>query len=94
MNIGYLIEAVVQNNSDEVKKLLNAGVNPNHYEDLAKLYPIHFAALYNALDVVPLLVKAGADATAKSSEGITAMEIAKQHNHLDMVQLLMKFKKH
>lgn len=88
MDIGHLIEAVIIDDTAEVKKILEAGVDPNQYEDHAQLRPIHFAALYNALNAVPLLVAAGADVSAESHEGVTALDIAKQHVYHEMVRLL------
>jgi uncharacterized protein len=89
MSIEHLIEATIRNDVKEVYKLLKAGVNPNDYEDEAELRPIHFAALYNALDVVSLLVGAGADIHVENLAGETALNIAQQHNHKEMAFLLM-----
>lgn len=90
MSLNHLIEAVIRDDTSEVRKLLESGVNPNAYDHETKLFPIHFAALYNALHVVPLLAKAGANIDIKSDEGITPLEIARQYDYKEMTSLLKK----
>jgi hypothetical protein len=44
----HLIEAVIADNPLEVQRLLDSGLDPNGWEDQAKVRPLHFAAHYNA----------------------------------------------
>lgn len=84
----HLIEAVIANDSSQVEKLLRQGANPNGYEDEAKVTPLHFAAQHNSKASAELLILAGADLHAQTSDGLTPLDIAKLHRHHEMVQLL------
>ena len=83
-----LLDAVIKNNVQNVEKLIEKGANPNCYEDKCGIRPLHFAAVYNATDVVFTLVKAGANTHAQTSDGYTPIEIAKQLNHTQMTAIL------
>ena len=60
-----LIQAVIENDVDSVNHLLNQGVDPNHCLDHAHVTPLHYAAQNNSLEVIPLLVEAGAKVFGK-----------------------------
>ena len=49
-----LFNAVIGNNFHTVKRLLENGADPNYFKDEAQIRPLHFAALYNFPDVIPL----------------------------------------
>lgn len=59
-----LLNAVIGNNFHTVKRLLENGADPNYFEDEAQIRPLHFAALYNFPNVIPLLIMAGDDLVA------------------------------
>lgn len=61
-----LIEAVKQNNMQEVKKLLSEGATVN-VKDSYKKTPLHYAAQNSNLNMVKLLVESGAEIDAKDS---------------------------
>jgi ankyrin repeat protein len=82
-----LIKAVIHKDSELVRALLSAGENPNHCLDAAKLTPLHFAAQHNALDIVPLLITAGANI----HDGQTPLDIAKILGHKEMIILLEEY---
>lgn len=87
-----LITATIENNIDEVKRLLELGVDPNIYLDDAKLTPLHFAAQNNAIEIAMLLLEAGADPFASTSpDDETALNIANLHQHQQMVSLLVSY---
>ncbi|KAJ3214839.1 hypothetical protein HDU67_001166 [Dinochytrium kinnereticum] len=52
--------------------------------------PLHWAALNGKLECVELFLNAGADATLKNDDGRSAVTVAEQQNHLDVVNLLLK----
>jgi ankyrin repeat protein len=84
-----LIEAVIHNNQKQVRTELENGADPNACLDPALVTPLHFAAQHNALDVVSLLVTAGAKINAKTyPDGQTPLDIARLHRHEDMARLL------
>src|SRR3990167_928675 len=86
-----LLDAVIDNQSHTVRRLLEQGADPNFFEDEAKIRPLHFAALYNAPDVVPLLIMAGADLYATTECEDTPLTIAERHNHPEVAPILQRF---
>lgn len=86
-----LIDAIIANDAEIVKRLLEEGADPNECDEGTSITPLHFAAQNNSLDVVQLLVAAGADLNATDEDdGDTPLAIAKLHQHQEMVALLSK----
>ncbi len=83
----YLIEAVINNNAEQVRQLLSSGLDPNGFEDQAQVRPLHFAAQYNSLASALVLLEAGAQIDVTTADGITPLDVAKLHSHQDMIQL-------
>jgi ankyrin repeat protein len=50
--------------------------------------PLYIAAMAGKLELVQLLLRYGADPTASSPDGLTALDIARQRGHSDVVVLL------
>lgn len=86
-----LLDAVIGNHFHTVKRLLEKGADPNYFEDDAQIRPLHFAALYNSPDVIPLLVTAGADLFATTEYNDTPLMIAERHEHPEVAQVLKRF---
>ena len=87
-----LIDAVITNNVQITQKLLNEGADPNQLLDESGVTPLHFAAQNNSLNVVPLLVKAGAKVDAETTpDGQTPLDIAQLHGHSMMVKILLAY---
>lgn len=90
--IHKLIEAVIDNDPVKVNRLLNLGVDPNACLDDALISPLHFAAQYGALDVIPLLIAAGARLEAMTyPDDYTALDIALLHDHYDLANLFLMY---
>lgn len=88
----HLIEAVIHNDAKAVRTALEEGADPNACLDPALVTPLHFAAQHNALEVVPLLITAGANINAKTfPDGQTALDVARLHKHSDMTKLLEEY---
>jgi ankyrin repeat protein len=85
-----LIEAIIKNDITTVKKLLEKGVDPNFCEDKAGITPLHFAAQNNTMEIVKLLIAAGADVTIKNEEGLTAFDIAVILKNREIMDFLRK----
>lgn len=87
-----LIGAIVENNVQLVSELLNQGVNPNDTIDHAKITPLHFAVQNNALEVIPLLIEAGAVVeVSQDAEGNTPVQTALCHGNHRIAQLLLAY---
>jgi ankyrin repeat protein len=83
-----LLDAVIDNDANTVKVLLNQGANPNCFEDKCQIRPLHFACVYDAEDVIYWLVKAGAKIDAKTSDNYRPIDIAKQLKHNNIVEII------
>lgn len=86
-----LLDAVIGNHFLTVKDLLEKGADPNYFEDEAQIRPLHFAALYNSADVIPLLVMTGADIFATTEYDDTPLQIAERHGHQEVIDILKRF---
>ena len=87
-----LIKAVASNNVRLVSDLLNRGADPNIALDTANVTPLHYAAQNNALEVIPLLIEAGALLdTQTEPDGYTPIEIAFIHGHHRIAQALIAY---
>ena len=90
---GALLDAVIDNNLEQVETLLAQGANPNYFEDSGHIQPLHFAAVYNATDVIYTLVKHGANIHATTSDGLSPLALAAQLKHSDIEKKLINFSK-
>ena len=50
--------------------------------------PLHGAAARNSSDIVAVLLKHGADPTAKDARGLTALQVAEQHRFAETAKVL------
>lgn len=94
--VGFLIEAVMAEDVEEVIDLLAQGVDPNAYEDRDKIRPLHFVAQQKsakALEIARILLGAGADPCAQTADRQTPMEIAELTNCAEMVLILLNAQK-
>lgn len=70
-----LRKAIISDDSEKVSALLEAGLNPNSYEDANQFTPLHIAALYGASKSIPVLLGAGADLHARTDDGISVFDM-------------------
>ncbi len=88
----HLIRAVINNDVKEVGDLLNQGADPNHVLDTSQITALHYAAQNNSLEVIPLLVEAGAFLDAQTEpDGYTALEVAFLHGNDKIAQTLIAY---
>jgi len=59
-----------------------------NFKGLKDWTPLHWAVYQNHFQIVELLLKAGADQFMKTSEGKTALDLAKELNRTAMIQIL------
>ena len=87
-----LIQAVVNNDVRLVGNLLNQGADPNYTLDASQVTALHYAAQNNSLEVIPLLVEAGAFLEAQTEpDGYTALEVAFLYKHDKIAQTLIAY---
>ncbi|APU09327.1 hypothetical protein A5M85_03210 [Cellulophaga lytica] len=72
--------AVVKGNFDTTKKFLEFGSDINQKSGTMGMTPLMYAARYNKVELMKLLVANGANVKAKSKIGVTALKYAKAAN--------------
>ncbi len=78
--------AIVKGDLDTVKKMIEFGSDVN--EKSEGMTPLMYAARYNRVDIIKILVDRGAKIKTKDSKGFTAMKFAKLSNAKDAMVLL------
>jgi len=78
--------AIVKGDFDTVKKMIELGSDVNERSDGKT--PLMYAARYNRVDIIKLLVKKGANVKARDRKGNTAMKFAKLSNATEAIALL------
>lgn len=74
---------------DEVRQLLKEGANPNFRQAWDEPL-ISFAAAFDTIEMVQLLIDHGADVRACDKDGMTPLENALESGLLDTAELLIK----
>ena len=87
-NVSPLSLAVVNNDYKTVKKFLELGSDVEAKEKTMGMTAVMYAARYNNVELVELLVSKGADLSEKSKMGMTALDYAKLSNASDVVTFL------
>jgi uncharacterized protein len=78
-----------QGDIEAAKNSILAGVDINAINTRG-VNALHFATLYNRLDIVKFLIEMGANVNAKDANGNTALGYAKRANNQEIVQLLLE----
>ncbi len=81
-----LMLAIFYKENGIAKKLLAKGAsvnNPGHWT------PLHYAAASSNVEIIPLLIRAGADINARTLCGITPLYMAARDGTADTVKLLL-----
>jgi len=81
--------AVIKGDFDTVAKMIEEGANVNLR--LEGKTPLMYAARYNRVDIIRLLVGKGASLKAKDNNGNTAMEFAELANASEAMGVLKEF---
>ncbi|MGJ8736832.1 ankyrin repeat domain-containing protein [Zobellia laminariae] len=87
-NVSPLSLAVVNNDYETVKKFLELGSDVEAKEKTMGMTAVMYAARYNNVELVELLVSKGADLSEKSKIGMTALDCAKLSNASDVVAFI------
>lgn len=87
-NLQPLSIAVATGNYEMTRKFLEFGSDVNQATKTLGITPLMFAARYNKVELLKLLVANGADTDVRSRVGITALGYAKLCNASDSVKYL------
>ena len=73
------------------KLLLSAGANPNA-KDIWGYTPLHMHVPQGSLETVKVLLLHDANPNIKNISGETPLHLAEKHEHIEMIQLLKRFR--
>jgi len=84
------LDAVMRGKLGDVRRHLEAGVDPNEPVDNGTSNPIHFA-VHAGAEIVEILIRHGANVNVRSrrGEGKTALHLAAASGYVDVVTLLI-----
>jgi ankyrin repeat protein len=89
MNVNEkLIEAAIKNDLKAIEEALVAGADPNATDD--EQSALYWAVYNNQLEVVKLLINAGASVNAKELDGFTSLHQASIIGRRDFIELLLQ----
>lgn len=86
-----LYMAAYANDLTTVRKLLEAGANPNFNNNKNDTTALWIAASLGYKDIVKELFKYGANPNLANAHNVTPVEAAKQHKHRDVVDIIHQF---
>jgi len=84
-----LHEMAAEGRLEFAKVLLEAGTDVNARERKTRATPLHWAALHGHPEMIALLRDYGADMDACNNDGMTALQVAMQRDHVSTVQALL-----
>ena len=82
--------SIAKGDIDTVKKLIELGTDVNKKSN--GMTPLQYAAKFNRVEIMKLLIKHGAKVDTKSDKGMTAIKYAKLSNAKEAVALLKELK--
>jgi ankyrin repeat protein len=85
-NIARAAEA---NDVGKVRALLSSGNNVNEVEEAGQRTGLHTAAINGNIQIVAILIKAGARVDARDTLGNTPLIYAADHDHLEVAKLFL-----
>jgi len=86
VDISSFCKAVIKGDLETVKRLIDLGEDVN--QKSLGMTPAMFAARYNKVDVLEILIDNGADLNLKSNQGYTAKRYAELSNATDALELI------
>ncbi|HRX37225.1 MAG TPA: ankyrin repeat domain-containing protein [Aestuariivirga sp.] len=83
--------ASIRGNFDEVTALLDGGADVNSQDDVG-YRPLYYAAAYGYGAIAKLLLNHGAMDGVSSEFGTTALEIARENGHQEIVEMISVYR--
>ena len=90
VDVSPLSRAVATGNLEEVNKLIKAGANVNAKSN--GMMPIHYAAKYNRVEIIKVLITAGSKIHQSCDKGYTPVRHAQKSNAKEAEMFLKRFK--
>ncbi len=91
VEVSPLCKAVATGNVEEVNKLIKAGADVNAKSN--GMQAIHYAAKYNRVELIKVLITAGSEIHTPCDKGYTAYRHARLAKAQDAALFLQRFKK-
>ncbi|SHG59904.1 ankyrin repeat domain-containing protein [Winogradskyella jejuensis] len=91
IEVSALCTAAAKGDVEKVKQLLQNGVDVNVKSN--GMLPIHYAARFNRVDVIKVLITSGSEIHTTCDKGLTALRHAEKTNAKEAAQFLKRFKK-
>ena len=90
-----IFSAAQEGHVDVVQELLNFGANPNHFcydsgWEISNGSPLYVASRLGHNVIVQTLLKHGAEVNLKSDKNKTALQIAIENSHLEVIVMLLE----
>lgn len=89
--INPLCQAIAKGDVDTVKKMIQFGTDVNATSN--GMTPLMFAARYNKVEIVKLLLENGARVNTKDEKGFTALKHAELSNATEAAELIKSHRK-
>lgn len=86
IEVNTFCKLITKGDIDAVKSMIAAGTNIN--EKSVGMTPLMYAARYNRVEIVSLLIASGADLKTKSNRGFTALEYAEMSKANDTYNII------
>jgi len=90
VEVSPLCKAVATGNLAEVNKLIKAGADVNAKSN--GMMPIHYAAKYNRVEIIKVLITAGSKIHRSCDNGYSAIKHAQKSKAKDAEMFLKRFK--
>lgn len=91
IEVNPFCKSISKNDMETVKKLINMGENVNKFS--GGMSPLMYAARYNRVEMIKLLVENGAKIKARDAKGNNAIEHAKRSGAKEAEALLRELNK-
>lgn len=88
--VDALSMAAIKGDVEKVKMLLKNGMNVNAKSN--GMLPIHYAARYNRVEVIKVLITAGSKIHRTCDKGLTPLRHAEKTNASEAAEFLIRFK--
>ncbi len=85
-----LLFAIYQGDEQMIKILLKAGANPNQARKRFKIAPLHVAAARGEAMIIRELIANKANVNLAAEAGVTALRIAREFDHSEVIDLLQQ----
>jgi len=86
-SVQALMDAIINGETEKVKKLLSKDADSNKKDDLGNT-PLIVSVQYGDLEITKLLLEAGADPTIQDDLGITPLAMAIENDDKEIADLL------